>query len=205
MDINAKKNHLYGYNLADVYIGNLAIQTASISEQVMVREAYDMLQRQPDLQGFCVTRGGIVKGVVTRNMVNAAVAGVYGYGLYAKKSILSIMNRDFLALDYQTPVTIAGKLAMSRANDKVYDFITVTENGGYYGIVTIRDLLNKTIEIEVNNATQLNPLTQLPGNKAIETALAALLMERREGHVLYYDIDNFKAYNDVYGFENGDR
>jgi GGDEF domain-containing protein len=115
------------------------------------------------------------------------------------------MNREFLALDYKTPVTLAGKLAMSREDSSVYDFITVTAQGRYYGIVTIRDLLNKTIEIEVNNATQLNPLTALPGNMAIETALAALLFERREGHVLYFDIDHFKAYNDVYGFENGDR
>jgi hypothetical protein len=42
----------------------------------MVREAYDMLQRSPDMQGFCVTSDGVVKGIVTRNMVNASVAGV---------------------------------------------------------------------------------------------------------------------------------
>lgn len=204
-DINAKKNYMYGYSLSDVFIGNLAIPTAAVNERVMVREAYDMLQRSPDMQGFCVTSDGVVKGIVTRNMVNASVAGVYGYSLYAKKNISCIMNREFLALDYKTPVTLAGKLAMSREDSRVYDFITVTAQGRYYGIVTIRDLLNKTIEIEVNNATQLNPLTALPGNMAIEKALAALLFERREGHVLYFDIDHFKAYNDVYGFENGDR
>jgi GGDEF domain-containing protein len=32
-----------------------------------------------------------------------------------------------------------------------------------------------------------------------------MLYERRESCVLYFDIDNFKAYNDVYGFESGDR
>ena len=26
-----------------------------------------------------------------------------------------------------------------------------------------------------------------------------------EYYVMYFDIDNFKAYNDVYGFENWDR
>ena len=204
-DINSKKNHLYGYSLSDIYIGNLAIPVASVNERVMVCEAYDLLQRTPGMQGFCVTSDGVVRGVVTRNAVNSAVAGVYGYSLYAKKSIASIMDREFLSLDYQTPVTLAGKLSMARPDNRVYDFITVTAQGRYYGIVTIKDLLNKTIEIEVNNATQLNPLTELPGNMAIEKALAALLFERKEGHVLYFDIDNFKAYNDVYGFENGDR
>ena len=94
---------------------------------------------------------------------------------------------------------------MARPDSTVYNFITVTRNGQYYGIVTIKDLLSKTIEIEVNNATQLNPLTSLPGNPLIERALCNMLYERREGCVLYFDIDNFKAYNDVYGFENGDR
>ena len=203
-DINAKKNHLYGYSLSDVYIGNLSFPAPSANEQVMVQEAHAMLLRS-NAQGFCVTSDGAVKGVVTRHAVNEAVSGVYGYSLYAKKTISSIMDREFLALDYQTPVTLAGKLAMARPDNNVYDFITVTRSGQYYGIVTIKELLNKTIEIEVNNATQLNPLTALPGNPLIERALSNMLYERRENCVLYFDIDNFKAYNDVYGFENGDR
>ncbi len=204
-DINAKKNHLYGYTLAEVFIGNLSIPVPSVNEQVMIQEAYAMLLKKPELQGFCVTRDGYVQGVVTRNRVNTAVAGVYGYSLYSRKTIASIMDREFLSLDYKTPVTLSGKLAMSRPDENVYDFITVTLEGKYYGIVTIKDLLNKTIEIEVNNATQLNPLTALPGNILIEKALSAMLLERKNRCVLYFDIDNFKAYNDVYGFENGDR
>ncbi|HWR22417.1 MAG TPA: bifunctional diguanylate cyclase/phosphodiesterase [Feifaniaceae bacterium] len=204
-DINAKKNRLYGYNLAEVFIGNLCIHAPSVNEQVMIQEAYAMLLKKPELQGFCVTRDGYVQGVVTRNRVNTVVAGVYGYSLYSRKTISSIMDREFLSLDYKTPVTVSGKLAMARPEENVYDFITVTLEGKYYGIVTIKDLLNKTIEVEVSNATQLNPLTALPGNILIEKALSAMLLERENRCVLYFDIDNFKAYNDVYGFENGDR
>jgi diguanylate cyclase (GGDEF)-like protein len=94
---------------------------------------------------------------------------------------------------------------MARPDSKVYDFITVLQGGAYYGIVTIKDLLNKTIEIEVANATQLNPLTMLPGNMQIEKALHGVLFNRSDSCVLYFDIDSFKAYNDVYGFESGDR
>ncbi len=205
VDLNAKKNHLYGYSLSDVFIGNLCINATAIHESVMIQEAYVMLSHAPDAQGFCVTREGAVQGVVTRNMVNTAVAGVYGYSLYSRKTIATIMDREFLSLDFQTPVTLAGKLAMARPEEKVYDFITVTAEGKYYGIVTIKDLLNKTIEIEVTNATQLNPLTALPGNILIEKALSNMLAEGQARCVLYFDMDNFKAYNDVYGFENGDR
>ena len=204
LDINGKKNHLYGYSLSDVYIGNLAYSAPSVNEQVLVQEAHTMLQHC-GAQGFCVTSDGLVKGVVTRQAISEAVSGVYGFSLNAKKPVSGIMDREFLALDHQTPVPLAGKLAMARPDSKVYDFITVTRGGQYCGIVTIKDLLVKTIEIEVNNATQLNPLTSLPGNTLIERALSNMLYERREGCVLYFDIDNFKAYNDVYGFENGDR
>ena len=203
-DINSKKNHLYGYSLSDVYIGNLAYPAPSVNEKVMLQEVHAMLQHN-NLQGFCVTNEGIVRGVVTRHAVNEAVSGAYGFSLNAKKPIASIMEKNFLALDHQMPVTFAGKLAMARPDNKVYDFLTVTRGGQYYGIVTIKDLLNKTIEIEVNNATQLNPLTSLPGNPLIERALSNMLYERQTCCVLYFDIDNFKAYNDVYGFENGDR
>jgi diguanylate cyclase (GGDEF)-like protein len=203
-DINGKKNHLYGYSLSDVYIGNLTYPAPSVNEKVMVQEVHAMLIRN-SLQGFCVTNEGIVRGVVTRHTVNEAVSGAYGFSLNAKKPISSIMERNFLALDHQMPVPFAGKLAMARPDSMVYDFITVTRNGQYYGIVTIKDLLIKTIEIEVNNATQLNPLTSLPGNPLIERALSNMLCQRQESCVLYFDIDNFKAYNDVYGFENGDR
>ena len=205
VELNAHKNHLYGYNLSDIYIGNLCVHAIAVNESVMIPDAYEMMQKHPEAQGFCVTRGGEVLGVVTRNMLNAVVAGVYGYSLYSRKPISSVMDCDFLSVDYKTPVNVAGKLAMARPDSKVYDFITVIQDGAYHGIVTIKDLLNKTIEIEVTNATQLNPLTMLPGNMQIEKALHGVLYSNADSCVLYFDIDSFKAYNDLYGFENGDR
>jgi len=205
VEINAKKNHIYGYNLSDVFIGNLCVPAVSVNESVLICEAYEMLGKTPEAPGFCVTRDGEVKGVVTRDMVNSVVAGVYGYSLYSRQTIAAIMDTEFLMVEYKTPVNTVGRLAMSRPDNKVYDFITVVSEGKYRGIVTIKDLLNKTMEIEVTNATQLNPLTALPGNIPIEKALYGVLNSADKYCVIYFDIDNFKAYNDVYGFENGDR
>jgi diguanylate cyclase (GGDEF)-like protein len=48
-------------------------------------------------------------------------------------------------------------------------------------------------------------LTYLPGNPAIEQRFEEL-MEKGESFALgYLDIDNFKAYNDYYGFTQGDK
>jgi hypothetical protein len=40
-------------------------------------------------------------------------------------------------------------------------FIVVTRDEAYCGVVTIKDLLEKTMEIEVLNSRHLNPLSGL--------------------------------------------
>jgi len=49
-----------------------------------------------------------------------------------------------------------------------------------------------------------NALTKLPGNKQIEKAIHARMDEKKLFSVAYYDIDNFKSFNDKYGYMKGD-
>jgi diguanylate cyclase (GGDEF)-like protein len=51
----------------------------------------------------------------------------------------------------------------------------------------------------------LSPLTGMPGNIRIQEEIERQVRERRPFAVLYVDLDNFKAYNDKYGFVRGDR
>lgn len=49
-----------------------------------------------------------------------------------------------------------------------------------------------------------NPLTGLPGNLEIQAEINSLLERKAEFSLIYVDLDNFKAFNDVYGFAKGD-
>ena len=66
----------------------------------------------------------------------------------------------------------------------------------YYTIINIIKLLdiNRTV----------SPLTGLPGNVQIQAEMKKGLMNKENFVMLYIDLDNFKAYNDIYGFVNGD-
>lgn len=48
-----------------------------------------------------------------------------------------------------------------------------------------------------------NPLTHLPGNQVINKRIQRAFREENQ-LIVYLDLDNFKAYNDVYGFSKGD-
>ena len=52
---------------------------------------------------------------------------------------------------------------------------------------------------------RVSPLTGLPGNVQIHAELKKRISRREAFSVLYLDLDNFKAYNDVYGFLKGDQ
>jgi diguanylate cyclase (GGDEF)-like protein len=143
-------------------------------------------------------------GVITRANMLQIFSGRYGYNLHAKKTVEKIMSQDFLAVDLNTSIEVVSKMALDRPDDKIYDSVLVTKQGKFYGTVTIKDVLQTAIKIQVNRAVDSNPLTGLPGNREIEKKILECLGHKKAFSIVYIDIDNFKAYNDTYGFNNGD-
>lgn len=72
----------------------------------------------------------------------------------------------------------------------------VDEQYLYYTVKNLNRLLS------INR--RMSPLTGLPGNVQIHAELKKRLLRKEPFSVLYLDLDNFKAYNDVYGFLKGD-
>jgi len=72
----------------------------------------------------------------------------------------------------------------------------IDEQYFFYTVKNIIDLLYTNRKV--------SPLTGLPGNVQIQAEMKKRLLHKDVFAILYVDLDNFKAYNDVYGFLKGD-
>lgn len=72
------------------------------------------------------------------------------------------------------------------------------------------DPLDLRVRIEMairraKHSIHASPLTGLPGGKILEDTLKERLISGNDFSFAYVDIDNFKSFNDAYGYQKGDR
>ncbi|MEE0955680.1 MAG: GGDEF domain-containing protein [Eubacterium sp.] len=201
-------------------VGSIAVNGHTVDAEEKAVRIYDDMQKHSDVDEFFVLNADKKPcGIVTRNQIMSVFGGMYGYNLHLRSKASDIMEKHFLSVDFSTSITDTAQLAMNREHSQVYEAAAVTKNGRYIGQVTVRDLLLAFIEIKVNAASDVNPLTRLPGNRAIQERIRRLITA--PGHnavnsskaadaasdwsIIYIDLDNFKAFNDAYGFTIGDK
>lgn len=166
---------------------------------------FEFMKKHPEITDICVVdQNQKVRGLMTKKHIDECFGGRYGYSLYSKYSVGELLDHNYLEVDCRMPIEMVSRLALIRPKNMLYDAIIVSDNGTYIGIVTVKDLLETSVSIQVERALDTNPLTHLPGNIPIEQQISNLLFSRNKFSIMYLDLDNFKSYNDAYGFENGD-
>lgn len=201
---NIQKDNMMNYGLERYPIHNLSSKIRLIAPDMRVSEVMDYLGSSPEEIGFVVGEDGRAEGMMTREKFMQMLSGRYGYSLNQNKAIAEVMDREYLCVDYETSISTVSDMAMRRKNADVYDFIVVARDDRYFGVVTIKDLLLKASQINIEMAKEANPLTGLPGNRFIEQEIEKCMSGKQPYYILYADLDNFKEYNDIYGFEKGD-
>ncbi len=85
--------------------------------------------------------------------------------------------------------------------------IFITKNNEYYGFVDLNNLLELSYYRNIEMARDQNPLTKLPGNSEIEKFIDTAFKDciNNTYHIVYFDFNDFKPFNDSYGFRQGDR
>lgn len=144
-------------------------------------------------------------GIPDLVLVEASMKGVDGFGLCTM-----IKKRPQLA---NVPVIFITDTRTPELIDKVYavggvDFIVKPCPLSEFlaRIETQIYLHNLLLKVEHLKAIAIdaNPLTHLPGNNTIVMTIQDAIDRQRNMALIYTDLDNFKAYNDAYGFSAGD-
>ncbi|MGC2854790.1 EAL domain-containing protein [Novispirillum sp. DQ9] len=145
-------------------------------------------------------------GIVREQDLKSYAYSPYGKDLLSNKGY-GRQLQDFVwrcpVADINTPVE---KILEIFSADDNSEGILIVEDGRYAGFLTARSLLRILNEKNIALARDQNPLTKLPGNAMINAYLAEALADRDSTIVIaYLDFDNFKPFNDSYGFRQGDR
>lgn len=145
-------------------------------------------------------------GIIKDSDLKDYVYSAYGTSLLRNKSASKKSVLDFLSpcptADVHTPLET---LIETFANRSENEGIILTENSKYVGFLNSKALISAINERNLLIARDQNPLTKLPGNNLISRHISDCFMGEESFALVYFDFDNFKPFNDKYGFRSGDR
>ncbi|ADL12394.1 EAL domain-containing protein [Acetohalobium arabaticum] len=187
-------------------IEKIARQDITLHQDDLVEKAVNYFEQNHYLTGIVVVNDEETPvGLIMKDELYYRLGKRFGVSLFKQRSVELIMEKHPLIVDGEETIKEVSRQAMSREHDRIYNYIVVTKEDKYYGSVSIRSLLEHITKMQVDVAQNLNPLTGLPGNSLIEQQLDKAINNNSDLAIMYIDLDNFKAFNDNYGFENGDR
>jgi diguanylate cyclase (GGDEF)-like protein len=168
--------------------------------------AVDAFTAAPDLRMIpVVDADGLVMGALLEEDIRRYLLSDFGPSLLANKGAApgfhKLVRRFPVADAYGSVETIVNSYV---AADSAAGLI-LTEEGGYAGYLSNHAVLRLAAESALSTAREQNPLTQLPGNRTIARHIEEVLAQRGARTLAFFDFDNFKAFNDTYGFAAGDR
>lgn len=170
-----------------------------------VKAVKTMLADQDPLSCTVVVDREMPVGILMNHRLNSKLSTHYGRSLYFEKPVSRLMDPNPLIVEVTQSIESIAKAAMQRDSSQIYDDIIVTRHGRLEGTISVQKMLDHLAEMQVQIARGANPLTGLPGNVAIEREISRRSAAHTPSSLLYLDLDNFKVYNDAYGFDKGDQ
>ncbi|GAB6100538.1 EAL domain-containing protein [Halanaerocella petrolearia] len=191
----------------ETIVGELAKKntTVTITSTTKNKVVDNLFEHRSELNSIVVLNDTQPVGIIMRDDFYYRLGTQYGYAIFINKAVQSIMDDQPLVVEANTSLAQVVELAMDRDTDNLYNSVIVTKNNQYIGVVSIKKILEELTNIQVEQAKHLNPLTNLPGNRIIKQEISSRIETKDKFAVLYADLDNFKVYNDYYGYQKGDQ
>ena len=147
-------------------------------------------------------------GIIYETDIKKISYSQYGLSLAQNKTFSSSLIKYLKpALCVEVSWGIDKILEMYNLNSKDALGIFITQGNKYRGFINLNSLLTLSYKRNIEIATNQNPLTKLPGNNQIERFIEKTLKRNQKTvtHIIYFDFNDFKPFNDIYGFRQGDR
>lgn len=195
--------------------GNLGAKPSRVLERLLIKsppvtpmtfagDVFDRFEGNPDLRAVAVVEHGKPLGLISRYEMIDVMARSFRKEIFGHKPCQRFMDDEPLMVDVGTALEEVAHLVVGADPRHLISGFVVTDSGHYLGIGWVQDLLREVTSMQMESARYANPLTQLPGNVPINQHIDHLLGSGREHCVVYCDLDNFKPFNDVYGYAKGD-
>jgi diguanylate cyclase (GGDEF)-like protein len=178
----------------------------AVYENESIDTVFELFRRNPRQAFFPVLNAnGEPRGVINEYHLKEYIYQPFGRDLLKNKvyerSIAHFVDRaPIVGLDAE-----AEELMSVFANMENSACVILTENMRYAGVVSAASLIKVVNEKQLKIAQDQNPLTGLPGNRAIRDFMQETGRDDDQTRFFCYcDFDNFKPFNDHYGFHMGD-
>lgn len=175
------------------------VSAESTNETVIAR-----FEADPELDVLPVVNEGLPIGMINRHSLIDRFARPFRKELFGRKCCQLFMDPAPLVVDAGATLQELAMMLSLAPRHYMFDGFIVTRDGRYAGIGSAHDLMAKITEMQINAARYANPLTQLPGNVPINERIDGLLASATPFVAAYVDIDNFKPFNDTFGYRRGD-
>jgi diguanylate cyclase (GGDEF)-like protein len=186
-------------------VAKLIKQVPPVDPECHNDDVYAIFEKHPKLYSIPVVRSGLPLGIIARDTMIDRFARPFHRELYGRKPCEMMMDKSALIIDTTTTIHALSDLILaSEPHHLSMGFIITDDKGNYVGMGSGHDLLRLITKMQISAARYANPLTLLPGNVPINEHIDCLLQENLPFVACYFDLDHFKPFNDVYGYQKGD-
>ncbi len=158
----------------------------------------------PSLHAVAVVRNERPVGIINRAAFMNEYSKLYYREVWGRKPCGVHANMEPRIIEREHSVDDLVGILTSQDQRYLSDGFIATDNGRYVGLGTGDQLVRAVTETRIEAARHANPLTFLPGNIPITQHMERLLKKQACFAACYADLNNFKPYNDYYGYWRGD-
>ena len=184
--------------------GIAVIDAPALHPATLIDEVASVFQTHSELHALPIVDGDRPVALINRQSFMNDYSRLYFREVHGRRPCLSYGNPTPRVVELDD--SVERLLGILTSEDQAYlrEGFIVTERSRYVGLGTGDQLVRAVTEARVETARHANPLTFLPGNIPTSVHIQRLL-EGRAGFVACYaDLNNFKVFNDRFGYWRGD-